>query len=202
MINRRRCFLSCFAILLLALMLSGCVDTVKNMRVVPADQIVAAPEKGKSMVVFIRPSPFGVTIESSIFEIKRDTPSLIGTLVAKQKLSYPLEPGKHLFMVAGNNVDYLSAELKANKTYYVQIAPIMGKWIGRFELTPMPINELYSSQFKEWLKGCEWVEKTPASNGVESGDMAGIQSKHKAYYAKWAAEDHSKKPKLLPHDGK
>ncbi len=202
MINRRRCFLPGFAILLLALILSGCVDSVKNMRVVPADQIIAVPEKGKSMVVFIRPSSFGVTIESSIFEIKRDTPSLVGTLVAKQKLFYQLEPGKHLFMVAANNIDYLPAELKANKTYYVQVAPIMGKWIGRFKFTPMPINELYSSRFNEWLKECEWVEKIPVSNGLENSDMAGIPSKHKAYYAKWASEDLSRKPRLLPRDGK
>ncbi len=199
MINKRERFLSYLAIVLL---LSGCAGGVKNMRVVPPERAAVAPERGQSMVVFMRPSAFGVAIESSIFEIKGDTPSLIGTLVAKQKLAYQLEPGKHLFMVAGNNADYLSAELRPNKTYYVRIAPIMGKWIGRFEITPMPINMLYSARFKGSLKECEEVEKTAAPAGEEESEMAAIQSKHKEYYAKWASEDRSKKPKLLPRDGK
>ncbi len=202
MVNKRRCFLSGCAAVLLALLLSGCADTVKNMRVVPPERVVTAPERGKSMVVFMRPSAFGVTIESSIFEIKEDTPSLIGTLVARQKISYQLEPGKHLFMVAGNNIDYLSAELKPNKTYYARIAPIMGKWIGRFEIAPIPINRLYSARFKEQLRECEEVEKVAApADGGDDG-MAAIQARHEEYSAKWANERQPKKPRLLPRDGK
>ena len=202
MINNKECFLSRFTIMLLLLLLSGCADTVKNMRVVPPDRSVSAPEKGKSMVVFIRPSIFGATLESGIFEIKSGVPSLIGTIVATQKLSYQLEPGKHLFMMAANNVDYLLAELKPNKTYYVYIAPIMGRWIGRFSMAPMPINRIYSPQFYGWLKKCDEVEKIAATDNEADDDMVAIKLRHEEHYEKWASEHLSEKVRLLPRDGK
>ncbi len=205
MIYNQKRFLPYFAVVLLVLLvllLSGCADTVKNMRVVPSDKVISAPEKGKSMVVFIRPSIFGATLESGVFEIKNGIPSFIGTLVAMQKLSYQLEPGKHLFMVAANNVDYLLAELKPDKTYYVHIAPVMGRWVGRFSMAPMPINEIYSPRFYRWLEKCEEVEKTAATDREAGDDMAAVTLKHEEHYAKWADEDLATKPRLLPQDGK
>lgn len=154
------------------------------------------------MVVFLRPSIFGATLESGIFEIKNGVPSLIGTLVATQKLSYQLEPGKHLFMLAANNVDYLLAELKPDKTYYVHVAPIMGRWVGRFSMASMPINEIYSPRFYGWLKKCEEVEKIAATGKELDDEMAAVKLKHEAHYEKWASEHLATKSRLLPRDGK
>ncbi|MCF6353813.1 MAG: hypothetical protein L3J26_01710 [Candidatus Polarisedimenticolaceae bacterium] len=199
--NKKMNFSACFAVLLLALFLSGCAGTVKNMRIVPPDRVVVAPEEGKARVVFMRPSGLGFAIQSSVFEIKGGNPSLVGIVAAKKKVSYELEPGEHLFMVVGESADFMSAELIANRTYYALVTPRMGLWKARFSLKPIHAGELNSPQFKEWQESCEWVEKSPASDNWASSNMASIQSKYREYYTKWMSKDLSERPKLLLQDG-
>jgi hypothetical protein len=193
---------SYFAMILITLLASGCAGTVKNMSTVPQEKSVASPAEGKAMVVFMRPSGLGFAIQSSVFEIVGDTPSLIGIVAAKKKVSYQLEPGKHLFMVIGESADFMSAELEPNKTYYALVTPRMGVWKARFSLKPIHADELISSEFEEWLKDCEWVEKSPATDSWFAANIASIQSKHQEYFAKWMSKDEEKRPKLLPQDGK
>lgn len=202
MSNKRRRAPSYFAALFFVLFLSGCASTATNMQMVPPDKITVAPEKGKSMVVFMRPSDVSGAAQSSLFEIKKDTPSLIGIIEAREKISYQLEPGEHLFMVVGKNTDFMSAELQANKTYYAHIMPKMGRWVGRFSLYPIPLNQLYSARLNERLESCKWVEKTAAANDWVNSNMADLQSKYKKHYAEWMKKDSSAKPKLLLQDGK
>lgn len=191
-----------FVLLILAVFLSGCAGTVKNMSIVPPDRIVAKPENGKSMVVFMRPSTLGFAIQSSVFEIKGEDPVLVGVVAAKKKVAYQLEPGEHLFMVVGESTDFMSAKLEPNKIYYALVTPRMGWWKARFSLKPIHADELNSSQFNEWLEDCEWVEISAASHSWVSANMSSIQSKRKEYYAKWMSKDLSDRPKLLPQDGK
>lgn len=202
MINKRKSFVPYLAVLLLSLLLSGCAGSVKNMRLIPPDRIISAPEEGKSMVVFMRPSGMGFAVQSSVFEINEKNPLLIGILAAKKKVSYQLEPGKHLFMVVGESADFMSAELEANKTYYALVVLRMGVWKARFSLKPIHSDELNSPQFNKWLKGCKWVEKTPDSINWTNNNSDNIQSKYNKYYSKWMSKDLSEKPKLLPQDGK
>jgi hypothetical protein len=86
--NKNKEFRTRFSALLFALLLSGCAGTVKNMQSVPPDRVVNAPEEGKSMVVFMRPSSFGFAVQSSVFEIKENKSSLVGIIAAKTKVSY------------------------------------------------------------------------------------------------------------------
>jgi hypothetical protein len=172
------------------------------MRTVQPDEIVSAPEEGKSLVVFMRPSTLGFAIQSSVFEIEGDHPSLVGIVAAKKKVSYQLEPGKHLFMVIGESADFMSAELEENKTYYALVTPRMGVWKARFSLMPIHLSELDSSQFSEWLEACEWVGKNADSENWASENMPSIESKRETYYEKWMSKDVSERPNLLPQDGK
>jgi hypothetical protein len=190
-----------FTMLLLTLLLSSCAGTVKNMRTVSPGMAVAAPEEGKSMVVFLRPSTFGFAIQSSVFEIQEDKPSLVGIVAAKMKVGYQLEPGEHLFMVVGESADFMSAEIEANKTYYALVTPRMGAWKARFSLKPIHAADLGSSQFNEWIEACEWVEKTAGSDSWANENMVSIQKKHEKYYAAWMSKDLSERPKLQPQDG-
>lgn len=50
----------------LAVLLSGCAGSVKNMRELPADAVVAPPQKDEALVVFMRPSSFGFAVQSSV----------------------------------------------------------------------------------------------------------------------------------------
>ena len=201
MIIKKANFTALITVLLLALLLSGCAGTVKNMRTVPPDQVDFAPDEGKSMVVFMRPSTLGFAIQSSVFVITEDKPSLVGIVAAKAKVSYQLESGQHLFMVVGESADFMYADLEANKTYYALVTPRMGAWKARFSLKPIHANELGSTQFNEWIEACEWVEKSPNSDDWASENMPSIQEKHKKYYAKWMEKDLSERPKLMPQDG-
>lgn len=189
-------------VLFLLLMLSACSGSVKNMRRVPTNRIASVLEAGKSMIIFLRPSGLAYAIQSSVFEIKGDKPTLVGIIAAKKKVSYQLEPGKHLFMVIGENADFMSANLEANKTYYALISPRMGLWKARFSLQPIHTNKLKSAEFIAWLKGCERVEKTSDSDKWAISNMPSIQSKYHEYYAEWVNKVLSEKPHLLSQDGK
>lgn len=96
------------------------------MRVVSFDNVVDTPEKGKSLIVFMRPSSIGYAIQSSVFEVKGDDVHLAGIVAAKKKVAYQVEPGKHLFMVVGESADFMSAELEKDKTYYALVTPRVG----------------------------------------------------------------------------
>ena len=202
MVSYRRSFFACLPIIMLTLFFSGCAGTVKNMRSVPPESIVSSPQEGKSMIVFMRPSGIAYAIQSSVFEINDQNPSLAGILAAKKKMAYQLEPGEHLFMVIGESADFMSAKVEANKTYYTLVTPRMGVWKARFSLRPVHQGELNSSELTEWLNSCEWVEKINASDDWANRNMASIQSKYKNYFNKWISKDPSERPNLLPHDGK
>ncbi len=187
---------------LLLIFLSGCAGTIKHMRPVPPDKVVSSPEKGKALVVFMRPSGFAFAIQSSVFEVKDGKPSLVGILAAKKKVAYQVEPGKHLFMVLSESADFMSAELKPDKTYYALVTPRMGMWKARFSLKPVHRAELHTSQFDDWLEACEWVEKSADSDTWADANMADIKNKYEEYYEVWMNKPITDRPQLLPQDGK
>ncbi|HVS27869.1 MAG TPA: hypothetical protein VHE58_11360 [Burkholderiales bacterium] len=185
----------------LALLVSGCAGTVKNMREVPAESVTIAPEAGKAMVVFMRPSGLGFAIQSSVFEIKNNNPALVGIVAAKTKVAYQLDPGEHLFMVVGESADFMSANVLPNKTYHALVTPRIGVWKARFSLKPVHKQELNTSEFKGWLDECKWAEKTTASDSWALGNMDSIQAKQTEYYSKWTAKPEIERPILFNEDG-
>ena len=191
-----------FLFLILVLFLTGCAGTVKNMREVSPENIVNAPDQGKSLIVFMRPSTLGFAIQSSVFEVTENNIQLAGIVAAKKKVAYQIEPGKHFFMVVGESADFMYAELEENKTYYALVTPRMGLWKARFSLKPIHHDELNSSQFTDWVESCDWVEISSESENWANSNMSSIQSKQTEYYQDWMEKDASKRPKLLPQDGK
>ena len=202
MLKRRRTFWLYVAMVMLLLVLSGCASTSNKMRPVPPESVVTAPDSGQSMVVFMRPSSFGFAIQSSVFEIAGDTPSLVGIVSAKTKVAHQVAPGEHLFMVIGESADFMSADLEPDKTYFALVTPRMGAWKARFSLKPVHADTLDSSDFNEWFNSCEWVEKIPEADNWASANMPSIKSKQTKYYEKWMGKDESARPRLLPQDGK
>lgn len=190
------------SLLILGLLLSGCAGSIVNMREVPPDKAVTGPEQGKAMVVFMRPSGLGFAISSSVFEVKGDTPTLVGIVAAKAKVAYQVEPGKHLFMVVSESADFMSADLAANKTYYALVTPRMGMWKARFSLKPVHADKLNSSEFSGWLADCKWVEKSPESDAWANNNMPDIKAKRAKYYDVWVNKPEDGRPRLLPEDGK
>ena len=185
----------------LALLLAGCEGTIRHMREVPAAAAPVAPEPGKAMVVFMRPSGLGFAIQSSVFEIKDNYPALVGIVAAKTMVAHQVNPGKYLFMVIGENADFMTAELVAGKTYYVRVEPRFGMWKARFGLQPVQQKNLAGAEFAGDLKDCKWVEKNADSESWASGAMVSIQSKRTEYYADWIKQADAERPHLRPEDG-
>ena len=184
------------------LLLFGCAGTVSNMKEVPADAVIKGPESGKALVIFARTSTYKYLIQSSVFEVKNEQSSLIGILAAKTKLAYSVEPGKHLFMVIGENADFLTADLKAGRTYYADVVARAGLWKARFSLEPIRRAELDKPELKTALEECRWVEKTHESDGWALSNMANVQSKRVEYYLEWLKKPEGERPHLNPDDGK
>ena len=200
MITDNKLFTLVFPLFLTAA-LSGCATSSK-MQVVPPEKVISEAAEGKAMIVFMRPSSFGANIQSSVFEIKDGNPELVGIVSTNTKVSYQLDSGNYLFMVIGENADFMSADLVANKTYYARVTPKMGWWEDRFSLRPVQSTELDTAEFNEWLKACEWVKNTTESEAWAKENMDDILSKQKDHYTAWKQTDLIDRIKLLAEDGR
>ena len=193
-----------YGVILLALTLgfSGCAGKIKHMNIAPIDKTIESPQNGKSKIVFMRPSTLGFAIQSSVFTINDNKPSIVGIVAAKKKVSYELDPGEHLFMVVGESADFMSATLEANKTYYALVTPRMGWWKARFSLKPIHAKELDTKEFKEWLKNCQLLEISKGTQVWADKNSPSIQSKYNEYYKDWMEKEITERPILLLEDGK
>ncbi len=188
--------------LALLALLAGCAGTVTNMREIPLSQAPAAPEAGRAMIVFMRPSGLGFAVQSSVFEIRNDEPALVGIVAAKTRVAHQVAPGKYLFMTIGENADFMSAEVAAGKTYYVKVEPRMGMWKARFGLEPYRAKDLGTSAFTTDLDGCKPVAMSAESNAWASTNMMSIREKRTSYHGDWMKKPDAERPALMPEDGK
>ncbi len=197
-INAPRC--AAFLVVVLASLVSGCAGTITHMQEVSATP--SGPRTGKAMVVFMRPSGLGAAVQSTVYEVQGNNVSLIGVLAAKAKVAYEVDPGTRLFMVVGENADFMSAELLPNKTYYARVEPRMGLWKARFGLDPVPGKDLGTADFKGQLDECRWVVKSPSAEAWLGQNLASVQSKRLDYYPDWASKPAAEKPRLSSADGR
>lgn len=191
----RRYKLSILVVLLLSL-ISGSVAY--------SGQPIPAPEQGKALVIFMRPSNFGGMIKSSVFDITSGKDEIIGILSAKKKLAYSVSPGKHLFMVIGENAGFMMADLEAGKTYYGLVQVKMGAWKARFSLVPIRKDELDSKEFLKWNKKTKLIENTEKSRAWASKHAPSIEDKRIKYMAKWNKKSAAEKAErtLQKDDGR
>lgn len=193
--------IAAFISLVLLLLLSGCAGPGMNMSVVPETEVSQAPAAGKARVVFMRDTFVGSAIQSSVFDVTNEQPVLVGIVANKTKVSYDVDPGKHLFMVVGESADFMSADLQARKTYYALVTPRPGLWKARFSLKPIHAADLNTDKFNDWYRDCQWVTNNAASENWAMSNMGSIQAKRQKYYAKWIAKNPNDQPRLLPQDG-
>ncbi|WP_294960541.1 hypothetical protein [Sulfurimonas sp.] len=180
---------------------SGCSGSIKNMTASAPNKLIEAPASGKSKIVFMRPSTLGYAIQSSVFKVDNNVTSIVGIVAAKKKVSYELDPGKHLFMVIGKSADFMSANLEADKIYYALVTPRLGFWKARFSLAPVHLKQLSSEKFTTWLKECQLVEVNSDTQQWSIDNAESIQSKYNEYYKDWMNKEAYKRPLLTENDG-
>jgi hypothetical protein len=177
------------------LLLAACASTHMT-ETVPA-QKVTGPAPGKALLYILRPSMFGGAIQSTVY----DGDQYIGTVSAGTHIAYIAEPGRHMFMVIGENADFMEADLLADKTYSAVVAPRMGMWKARFSLNPN--NGQYSeAQVREWLESTK--EVTANSEGLRWAEenAASIRQKKAEDLPRWQAKPDAEKQVLRAESGR
>jgi hypothetical protein len=177
------------ALLLLA-GLTGCQSSL----MVKSGNATPTPEAGKAMVVFMRPSSFGGAIQSSVYDTHKQGDKFIGIVSAKTRIAYQADPGDHLFMVYGENLDFMIAHLDAGKTYYALVSPRMGVLKARFSLLPIHnrADAKYNTQsadFRKWMDETSWVEVTPQAEQWYAKHAAEIDRQKVYYMKRWNSGD-------------
>ncbi|NCD34855.1 MAG: hypothetical protein EOL87_15745 [Spartobacteria bacterium] len=117
---------------------------------------------------------------------------MISILEYKEMVAYYCPPGKHDFLVVCENADFMTADLEANRVYYVLVSPHMGLWKTRFSLKPLKKQSdvadpsLDSGNLEKWYKTCSYVQKTEESGKWLTSHGASIESTMAEYLHKWS----------------
>ncbi|HID82492.1 MAG TPA: hypothetical protein EYH06_04890 [Chromatiales bacterium] len=181
--------------LLMVAILSGCV-TSSHMTAVDSTPDKLKPQPGKSLLVFLRPSSYGGSIQSTLY----DGDEYIGTISAKTKVAYQANPGQHTFMIVGESADFMQATLDEGKTYYTVIAPRMGVWKARFSLRPQN-GQIPAEDIKKWMDATRLVEIGPEGKAWATENAASVMQKKNKYWPKWQSKPAASKQTLHSSSG-
>lgn len=176
--------------LLAVVVLSGCSATGKYT--VPLAQTNQVVKADKAAIVFFRASSYGGMITSPLVQVDEngDT-SLVGIIGPREKMIKYVEPGKHMFMIVGENADFLKADVEAGKVYYSIIRPRIGLWKARFSLTPFKVKPEYpdysiaGENIKSWLKKCSYTQPNDKAFSWHKGKMSELKELYQKYYPAW-----------------
>jgi hypothetical protein len=198
--------------------MTGCISLPPKTHAVEVEPAarITKPSPGKALVYFIRTSKYGAIFPAPIF----DNDHYIGSVALEYEqglvvieiskwnyLAYEVTPGKHMFTVHAQNIDFLPAELSAGKTYYVHIraVPAAPEFMGapkiRFYLTPqqgqLPQRELdevlaQGGQLKPTLEGQLWVKENAAD----------YQKTKAEWWQKYQAKPANERLELRPEHGR
>ena len=197
-----------FAAVLAALTL-GLAASGRPANMEKATTAAPVPTPDQAVVEFMRPSKMGGAIKCAIFDVTAGEPVLLGILTPKDKLIVAAPAGKHLYMITGENADFMEAELVAGKTFRAVAIARMGAWKARFSLIPLkkhPGEEEWALDGKkaaEWIKICRHVTMTPNAATWHTENRKSILEKRDAYMPKWTAMSENLKQyrRLVAEDG-
>jgi hypothetical protein len=90
------------------------------------------PSAGKAAIYFTRTVTYGANMLVDIF----DSGEYIAYSIGKGYSVYECDPGEHIFWIAAENTDFITADLEAGKVYIAQIYVFPGVMKGRVGLVP------------------------------------------------------------------
>lgn len=172
-------------------LLTGCA--ANHLTVVDDGAKVTRPAPGKALVIFLRPSNYGGPVPSPVY----DGETFIGTLTGGKHFAYQAEPGSHMFMVIGENADFMRAQLIAGKTYYAGVFARPGVWKARFGFRPY--NGSSVTDAKAALG--QQVVPNDAARQWAQDNAADVRAKRADYLPKWEAKPDSEKQTLNAESG-
>ena len=95
------------------------------------------PSEGKAVIYFMRTTSLGAIMNFRFF----DGEKYLGKFKDKNYLRYECEPGEHLFWVKAENIDYLQANLLADKVYVVESNSVMGAFSSGVKFNILDFND-------------------------------------------------------------
>ena len=195
MIRALRLFLACC----LTVGASACSSAGAVVHMKPVASVNTAPAPSEAMVVFLRPSGWGEMTQSSVFDVTTAGPAeLVGIVAAKMKVAYRTTPGRHVFMVVGENADFVDAMLAPGKLYHVVLVPGPG-YKARFVAKPVHPGD--RTDLPGWLAATSWVETTQDSFLWARENARSIEAKRARYWREWTERAPSERVALGPDDG-
>jgi len=168
---------------LLAAAVNGCsaAGDVKHMST--AADVDTNPASNEAVVVFMRPSGWASATQSSVFDVMPGGPAvLVGIVAAKTKVAYRTTPGRHIFMVVGENADFMDAMLAPGRRYHAALVAGPG-FKARFVFKPVHADA--RGELDGWLRETSWVATTDDSRAWQEENRASIETKRSLYWPKW-----------------
>ena len=102
-------------------------------------QDLPTPAPGKSLIIFMGPSPgalVGLLLKFEYF----DSTQYLGKIGPAQYLAYECNPGRHLFWGEGGSQDFLEADLAADQVYIVNASATGYMGATNIKLLPFDPN--------------------------------------------------------------
>nr|WKN40099.1 hypothetical protein K4G66_15500 [Tunicatimonas sp. TK19036] len=130
------------------------------------------PSKGKSLVYFARVSGAGAIINFKYF----DGEKYLGKMNGVHYFAYECDPGEHVFWVAAENRDYVTADLQPDATYILEVRPVPGVIKAAVQLNPVSpdntrivkrVKKIMAKKEPKALKGQEEDMSFFIKNGME-----------------------------------
>lgn len=180
------------------LALGACAASSDYMR--PGKPVGSAPGD-MAQLVFVRPSSFAKGLTVVVLDAKGH---FIGDSAPGSHFVVQVPSGEHTFIAWGEGTHSLKANVAAGKTYYVEVAPVMGVWSARFHLKALKPGS------EKWVKVKEWIADTePFDPMITEGqalvdrrreDAQDAITKGVARFAEYDAEELAERT-LAPSDG-
>lgn len=168
-----------------------------HLRYAPEPGIDLPPPGDRALIVFLRESGSWGSVECPIFS----GDDLLTFLTGETAFLFLADPGSHRFMILGENVDLLHAEVEAGRTYFVLVTPQMGKWEPRFRMVPIVPDGAAWGDLPGWLEKVTAVEPTVAAGQWAGENLEAIRERRDAYFPSWEALPEAERVALRKTDG-
>lgn len=94
-------------------------------------------EQGRAAMIFMRSSVVASAVPVRIFDVSQAGPVLVGNLDNNTHLYHAVSPGRYVFMLVADSVDFLVAHVAPQNSYFTVVKPSMGVWKPRFSFVPV-----------------------------------------------------------------
>lgn len=185
------------------LTLGGC-RTYTSTAMIKSDKELAGPTNGLAQLVFMRPSTWGIYNQSTVYLVDADQKGqqFLGIVSSKTEVAYTLPQGDYLFMVIGENADFMETHVEAGKTYYALVSPRVGNLKTRFSLLPIHATphakySIGSADFQQWQSSCDLVEKLPRADQWYDDHKKTVDELRATYLKEWNGRDAKDKADLV-----